>query len=454
MNLFDKKIGGLMDEIRCDEKSYLIWKWHPSGLKVNENNRENAIRWGSPLRVKEGEVAVFVYKKDDGSVMDFIEGPYDDILKTNNLPVIASVIGLAYEGGTPFQAEVYFINLSRIIQLKFGVPYFNIFDSRYPDFGVPISVRGTISFSISDYKDFIKINRLQNFTLDDLHKQIRDVLNQTIKRIVIGLPIKNNISIFQIESCIHDVNLELTQSITQRLNDQFGINVSSIDLSAIEMDKDSEGYFKLKSITQDITEATVKAQTEANLTRIKETNRIELENMEDTLRRQREENQYARHMETRTSNFATYQTEAQVEIGVAGANALGKMGENGAGNVNVGGSNGTGFNPAAMMAGMALGGAVGQNIAGTMNSIVNGPNSQNTMTPPPIPQSLYYVAIDGKAVGPYPISTLQQMVFNQQMTKETLVWKSGMADWKEAGSIGELGKIFSESIPNIPPVIK
>ena len=35
--------------------------------------------------------------------------------------------------------------------------------------------------------------------------------------------------------------------------------------------------------------AQVKAQTEANLFRIKETNRIKLENMEDTLRRQHEE---------------------------------------------------------------------------------------------------------------------------------------------------------------------
>ena len=160
-----------------------IWKWHPSGLKVNENNRENAIRWGSPLRVKEGEVAVFVYKKDDGKIMDFIEGPYDDILKTNNLPIIANIIGLAYDGGTPFQAEVYFINLAKIVQLKFGVPYFNVFDSRHPDFGVPTAVRGTLTFSISDYKDFIKLNRLQDFTLDDLQKQIRDALNLAIKRI-------------------------------------------------------------------------------------------------------------------------------------------------------------------------------------------------------------------------------------------------------------------------------
>ena len=49
MAFFDKnkRTGGFMDEIRCDEPSYLIWKWHPSGSELGDNNRENAIRWGS-----------------------------------------------------------------------------------------------------------------------------------------------------------------------------------------------------------------------------------------------------------------------------------------------------------------------------------------------------------------------------------------------------------------------
>ena len=42
MALFGKpKAGGFMDEIRCDEPSYLIWKWHPAGSELGNNNREN-----------------------------------------------------------------------------------------------------------------------------------------------------------------------------------------------------------------------------------------------------------------------------------------------------------------------------------------------------------------------------------------------------------------------------
>ena len=45
MGLFGKpKAGGFMDEIRCDEQSYLIWKWRPAGAELNNNSRENAIR--------------------------------------------------------------------------------------------------------------------------------------------------------------------------------------------------------------------------------------------------------------------------------------------------------------------------------------------------------------------------------------------------------------------------
>jgi hypothetical protein len=80
MALCGKKEGGLMDVIRCDEPSYLIWKWRPAGTDANTTNKENAIRWSSSLRVKDGEAAVFVYKQKDGAMQDFIEGPFGETI--------------------------------------------------------------------------------------------------------------------------------------------------------------------------------------------------------------------------------------------------------------------------------------------------------------------------------------------------------------------------------------
>ena len=456
MGLFDRsnRKGGFMDEIRCDEPSYLIWKWHPSGSQSGANNRENAIRWGSSLRVKDGEVAVFVYKQKDGAMQDFIVGPFDQTIKTSNFPVLASIVGLAYEGGTPFQAEIYFINLARIIQVKFGVPFFDVYDPRFADFGVPVAVRGTVSFGIADYREFIKLHRLSSFNLDDFQKQIRDAVNRYVKDAVANAPAAHNIPVIQIESKTAQINDVVEYDLSERLKETFGVVVSGIDIGAIEIDKTSDGYRQLMSVTKDLAGATAKAEAEAKIKDIADKQRIEAEHYQESLRVQREEAQYAQHKQTQSANIGAFQVEKQAEVGVAGAQALGQMGANGAGDVNIGGSgDGTGFNMAAMMASMAVGGAVGQNIAGAMSNMMGGINQQTTpgAVPPPIPTVAYHVAVNGQATGPFDISVLAQMATAGQLTADSLVWKNGMAQWAKAGAVDELKNLFANVMPPIPP---
>lgn len=437
MALFDKskRTGGFMDEIRCDEPSYLIWKWHPAGVQLGTGNRENAIRWGSSLRVKDGEVAVFVYSQYDGTVQEYIEGPCDLILNTENLPILASLVGLAYDGGTPFQAEVYFINLARIIQVKFGVPFFDIYDPRFADFGVPVAVRGTVSFSITDYREFIKLHRLNNFQLEDFQQQIRDTVSRYVKDTVANAPAAHNIRVIQIETKTAQINDVVEYDLAERLKENFGVLVSGMDIGTIEIDKNSEGYRQLMAVTKNVAATKIEAETQDYVER---------------LRIQREEGQYAMHKQTQTANISAFQVEKQADVGIAGAQALGQMGANGAGDVNLGGD-GNGFNMAAMMASMAVGGAVGQNIAGAMNNMMGGINQQTTpsVVPPPIPTVAYHVAINGQAAGPFDMTSLTQMAANGQLTGDSLVWKNGMAHWEKAIAVDELKGLFS-TMPPIP----
>ena len=438
MGIFKKQVvGSFMNEIRCDEPSYLIWKWHPAGSQPGNNSRENAIRWGSSLRVKDGEVAVFVYNQKDGTMQDYIEGPYDDIIRTANLPVLANIIGLAYDGGTPFQAEIYFINLARIVQIKFGVPFFDVYDPRFIDFGVPVAVRGTISFQIQDYHEFIKLNRLHNFSLEDFQKQIRDTVIRYVKDTIANAPSAHNIPVIQIESKTAQINDAVEYDISERLKESFGILVSGVDIGAIEIDKTSEGYRQLMAVTKDVAAIRVEAETQDYVER---------------LRIQREEGLYAMHKQAQTANIGAFQVEKQAEVGIAGAQALGQMGANGAGDVNLSGG-GDGFNMAAVMASMAVGGAVGQNIAGAMNNIMGGINQQTTpgAVPPPIPVVAYHVAINGQAAGPFDMSVLAQMVADGQLTTDSLVWKNGMAQWAKAGTLDDLKVLFANAMPPIPP---
>lgn len=444
------KAGGFMDEIRCDEPSYLIWKWHPTGVQHGESKRENSIRWGSSLRVKDGEVAVFVYRQKDGTMQDYIEGPFDQTLETANFPVLASIVGLAYGGGTPFQAEVYFINLARIIQVRFGVPFFDVYDPRFVDFGVPVAVRGTINFRIKDYREFIKLHRLNNFDIKDFQAQIKDAVIRYVKDTVANAPAEHNIPLIQIESKTSLINDIIEYNISERLRDSFGVEVSGVDIGTIEIDKASESYAQLMAVTRDVTLTAYKAHTEAQVKDVHDKQRINAENYEETLRIQREEGQYAQHKQTQSTNFAAYQVEAQTQVGVAGANALGQMGANNAGSVDLGG---TGFNPAAMMTGMALGGAVGQNVANTMNGIMSGINQQTmpSEVPPPVPVIAYHVAANGQASGPFDLATLNQMAALGQLTNDSLVWKAGMSDWAKAATVEELKNILNNVMPPIPP---
>ena len=350
----------------------------------------------------------------------------------------------------PFQAEVYFINLAQIIQVRFGVPYFDVYDPRFEDFGVPVAIRGTISFKISEYREFVKLHRLNDFNLDAFQTQIRDAVCRYVKDTVANAPAANNIPLVQIETKTAQINDIIEYDLGERLKDTFGVTVSGIDIGAIELDKSSDGYRQLMSVTKDLAGATAKAEAEAKIKDIHDKQRIEVEHYEGTLRIQREEGQYAQHKQTQSSNLGAFQVEKQAEVGVAGANALGQMGANGAGDVNLG-SGGDGFNMAAMMASMAVGGAVGQNIAGTMNNMMGSMNQQAVpgSVPPSIPVVAYHVAVNGQATGPFDLNTLQQMAVAGQLTASSLVWKVGMPEWVRAETVDELKGFFMPPIPSM-----
>ena len=126
----------------------------------------------------------------------------------------------------------------------------------------------------------------------------------------------------------------------------------------------------------------------------------------------------------------------------------------------VGGSGG-GMNPAAMMTGMIMGGAVGQQMAGMMNNMGNAMNAQGmpsqpggpSVPPPPPVSAAFYVAINGQQAGPFDMAQLGQLATQGSLTAQTLVWKNGMPSWTAAGMVPELASLFGMGgTPPVPPV--
>jgi membrane protease subunit (stomatin/prohibitin family) len=107
--------------------------------------------------------------------------------------------------------------------------------------------------------------------------------------------------------------------------------------------------------------------------------------------------------------------------------------------------NSSGGNFADMGVGMAMGNAMGNMFNQSMNNSGKG-------TPPPIPSQLsFHAVIDGNQAGPFDQNTLKQLVSQNKLTKETLVWRDGMANWDKAANIAELSGIFGSMPPPIPP---
>ena len=432
---FNKKEGGLMDVIRCDQENYLVWKWRPSG-EANSTKKENAIRYGSSLRVKDGEMAVFVYKNDDGQLMDFIQGPYDGTIKTDNFPILTSIVGSLWGGDSPFQAEIYFFNLQGNNQIKFAVPYFDVADPRFLDFTIPVAVRGQLTFNLTDVKQFIKLNRLVDFDLDKFREQISGMVKKFAKAFVTNCPQDNGISVLQIERKITEISDLMQARLAPQLTDDFGVNLKRLDISAIEIDKESSDYAEFLHVT-------------------KEQQRIQAEQI--GRRAQIDTDIYAEqgHLAAQSQHIQAHAINKQAEVLSAAANNLGQMGQ-----MNLGGGGDGGFNPAGMMMGMAMGGAMGQQMAGMMNGMNQAMQQptmpqqqmQGTPTPPPMPGAVnYMIAVNGQQYGPYNMQQLQQMVSTGQFTAQTHVWCQGMANWELAANRPDLAHLFAPAAPPMPP---
>lgn len=77
--------------------------------------------------------------------------------------------------------------------------------------------------------------------------------------------------------------------------------------------------------------------------------------------------------------------------------------------------------------------------------------------PPPImqqPQYQYHIAINGQNFGPYPHTSVLDMLKNQQINTATMVWREGLANWITISQCPELAILPPPVMPSIPPVLQ
>ena len=355
-------------------------------------------------------------------------------------------------------------NLSKGSQLNFAIPYFDVFDPRLQDYGVPVSVHGAVVYAIEDMDLFHSVNRNEGYSDETFKNKLRGQLTKFIKSVVSNAPSDAQIPVVQIERKIFEISELIQQRVTPQVEKLFGITIRSLDITGINVDKESRGYRELKALTadlekermmaqhnaqisnfnlnNDLQQDMLKKQSELNLDAMgrrqeldlggqEELQRMNLENQRETMRIQREEMQRASRLQTEQTFMGAHQ--ANLNAGVL--NNATDNGINAFRQQSMGGMNNMGqMGGAPQMPGQkGMGGAPQMPGMGTA-----------------VPQVQYFIGINGQQYGPCDWNKLQQLVQQGQLTQQSYVWKNGMPQWELAGNVAELAPLFQGTAPQMP----
>lgn len=355
-------------------------------------------------------------------------------------------------------------NLSKGSQLNFAIPYFDVFDPRLQDYGVPVSVHGAVVYAIEDMDLFHSVNRNEGYSDETFKNKLRGQLTKFIKSVVSNAPSDAQIPVVQIERKIFEISELIQQRVTPQVEKLFGITIRSLDITGINVDKESRGYRELKALTadlekermmaqhnaqisnfnlnNDLQQDMLKKQSELNLDAMgrkqeldlggqEELQRMNLENQRETMRIQREEMQRASRLQTEQTFMGAHQ--ANLNAGVL--NNATDNGINAFRQQSMGGMNNMG----------QMGGAPQMPGQKGMGGAPQMPGMGAT-----VPQVQYYIGINGQQYGPCDWNKLQQLVQQGQLTQQSYVWKNGMAQWEFAGNVAELAPLFQGTAPQMP----
>lgn len=356
-------------------------------------------------------------------------------------------------------------NLSKGSQLNFAIPYFDVFDPRLQDYGVPVSVHGAVVYAIEDMDLFHSVNRNEGYSDETFKNKLRGQLTKFIKSVVSNAPSDAQIPVVQIERKIFEISELIQQRVTPQVEKLFGITIRSLDITGINVDKESRGYRELKALTadlekermmaqhnaqisnfnlnNDLQQDMLKKQSELNLDAMgrkqeldlggqEELQRMNLENQRETMRIQREEMQRASRLQTEQTFMGAHQA-----------------------NLNAGVLNNATDNGINAFRQQTIGG--GMNNMGQMGGAPQMPGQKGMGGAPQmpgmgaaVPQVQYYIGINGQQYGPCDWNKLQQLVQQGQFTQQSYVWKNGMAQWEFAGNVAELAPLFQCTAPQMP----
>lgn len=205
---------------------------------------------GSQLIVNQGQEALFL---KGGEALDLF-GPGTHTLSTGNLPFLHKLVNLPFGGKTPFTAEIFYINKTAGLDMKWGTPTpIPLEDPRY---GLILNVgaRGQYGITISDSRLFVTrlIGAVPNGTAADpmlVSKYFNSLVNTKIKSTAASYMIQKQISFLEISQYLAELSDAFKEALTQEFA-RFGIDLVTFYCEAIAPKR--EEYEKLRGYKEEM----------------------------------------------------------------------------------------------------------------------------------------------------------------------------------------------------------
>jgi membrane protease subunit (stomatin/prohibitin family) len=226
MSLLDKLRGELVDIIEWvdDSRHTLVWRFP---------RYQNEIKNGAQLIVRPGQVAIFVHR---GELADIFEpGHYE--LKTDNLPILATLQGWKYGFNSPFRSEVYFVSTRQVTDLKWGTP--NPIMLRDADFG-PIRLRGFGTYTLKAIDPRALLKELVGTDAEFETDEVTELMRSLIAEAFADLIGRSKIAALDLASRYREMSEDLRKLVCERIDDEYGLEVPQLFIVNISLPENVE----------------------------------------------------------------------------------------------------------------------------------------------------------------------------------------------------------------------
>lgn len=197
------------------------------------------------LIVHESQEAIFFM---NGQALDlFGAGRYT--LETQNVPKLGRFLNRTTGGQTPFHCEVYFINLTEQMAIKWGT------DSKVqymdPAYGFPLSIgaSGEMSLSVADSRKLLVhlVGTENGINRDKLVSYFRSFLMTKVKSYIAQSMKSLSISIFEIDEHLEDFSKDLRIKLMPDFLD-YGLNLERFFVTTIQKPDGGAQYEQFKKL--------------------------------------------------------------------------------------------------------------------------------------------------------------------------------------------------------------